>query len=201
MNNLRDHLDLFPENCHDLIVRISDDQNFKLLAKKSRQSKLGDYRYPIKGQTPQITLNKDENKYRVLITYLHELAHHIVYIDSGVSRHPHGPKWKKRFSQLLDIFLQAGCFPHPLNEAIKTHLVNPKASSYADTNLVKALRYFDAEKDKIILADLSENQLFKLSNGRIFKKGEKRRTRILCEEVNSKRKYLIHSFAEVVTVE
>ncbi len=201
LNNLDEHLQNFPAQSRDLLTDISSHYPFVLSIKKERQSKLGDFRYPLKNETPRISLNRDENSYRVLITYLHELAHLIVFLDEGRSRNPHGPKWKKRFAQLLHIFNEQDIFPAPLKEAVSKHILKPKASSHADVNLLKALRVFDGESAHILLDDLLEKQLFRLKNGKVFEKGLKRRTRVLCREISTNRKYLIHSQAEVIPVE
>lgn len=200
MNNLVQHINIFPENSRDLLLNISRDYQFRLVVKNERISKLGDYRAPHGNSLPMISVNKDKNSFRILITFLHELAHHIVWLEAGRLKNPHGAKWKKRFSQLLDIFLQSGAFPEPLQNAVGRHILNPKASTHADTGLLAALRYFD-ENSQTLLSEIPENQLFKLSNGRIYRKGKLRRTRVLCLEMGSRRKYLIHSLTEVTTIE
>ena len=200
VNNLNQHISVFPDQSHDLLRSICRDYTFNFHVKKSRQTKLGDFRYPIKNEVPVITVNRDENKYRVLMTFLHELAHLIVYLDKGRSRNPHGPRWKQTYSNLLDIFYQKNIFPEKLKESVYHHILKPKASSYADVRLLKALREYDAEKDTLTLIELPENQLFRLNNGKVFEKLEKRRSRILCREIDSKKKYLIHGHAEVVPV-
>ncbi|HEY0655966.1 MAG TPA: transcription elongation protein SprT, partial [Chryseosolibacter sp.] len=68
---------------------------------------------------------------------------------------------------------------------------NPKASSFADAELTKALRSFDKNADKYTaLSDIPEGSIFNFQ-GRYFKKGKTKRTRVLCCEVNSKRNYLV----------
>jgi SprT protein len=67
--------------------------------------------------------------------------------------------------------------------------------------LTKALRSFDDKAhNDIVLSDLPEGSTFQL-NGRYFKKGKLRRTRILCKEVNSKRQYLVPAEALVSNVQ
>jgi hypothetical protein len=201
VNNLSEHIQVFPENAHKQLASLCVDLDFYLKLKKKRKSKLGDFTYPRNGETPKITLNEDENLYRNLITFLHELAHLLIYLEHGKRRDPHGPAWKKQYSRLLHMFLQTNTFPYPLDEAIKLHLLKPKASSHADSTLLDALRFFDQQNEQVILKDLPVDQLFKLHNGKIYQKGELRRTRILCRDVQNQRKYLIHAYAEVTTVE
>jgi SprT protein len=201
LNNLSEHIQVFPSSVHILLENICQDYTFQLRIKKERLTKLGDFIYPIGNEIPKISVNKDSNQYRVLITFLHELSHLIVFLEVGRSRNPHGPRWKKRFSQLLHIFQEQNTFPSPLKEAIDHHIIRPKASSYADVHLLNALRSFDSDISKIILLDLPFNQQFRLNNGKVFQKGALRRSRIICIEISSQRNYLIHSHAEVFPVE
>ena len=200
MNNLAVHLDIFPENSRKFLLSISADLGFVLKVTSKRESKLGDFRYPLKNQAPSISLNRDENTYRVLMTYLHELAHLIVFLEEGRTKNPHGPKWKKTYSHLLHMAYDADIFPQEIKEEVFSHILKPRASAFADAKLLKALRKFDPENGKIILDEIEPGGLFRLNNGRVFKKGEKRRTRILCLEVGGRRKYLIHHHAEVEAV-
>jgi hypothetical protein len=75
---------------------------------------------------------------------------------------------------------------------------NPKASSQSDAMLLKLLRKYDQDLDQTntYLEDLSEGESFNL-NGREFKKIKKRRTRSLCVDEKSGKKYLISEFAKV----
>ena len=201
MNNLTENIQIFPSQSETLLENICRDYPFQLRIKKERVTKLGDFIYPRNKEIPKISVNIDSNEYRVLITFLHELAHLIVFLEVGRQKNPHGARWKKRFSQLLHIFQEKDIFPSPLKEAIDRHIIKPKASSYADIHLLNALRAFDQKTSKSILLDLPLNQLFKLKNGKVFQKGQLRRSRILCMEVSSQRKYLIHSHAEVFPFE
>ncbi len=201
MNNLADYIQIFPSQSETLLENICRDYPFQLKVKKERVSKLGDFIYPIGKEIPKISVNIDSNEYRILITFLHELAHLIVFLEVGKQKNPHGARWKKRFSQLLHIFQEKDMFPSPLKEAINLHIIKPMASSYADIHLLNALRSFDRQNSKSILLDLPLNQLFKLKNGKAFQKGHLRRSRVLCIEVSSQRKYLIHSHAEVFPFE
>lgn len=201
MNNLIKHIEVFPEIAHEQLKSLCIDLDFDLKIKKKRKSKLGDFTYPRKGERPRITLNEDENLYRNLITFLHELAHLLIYLEHGRGKDPHGPAWKKQYSRLLHMFQQSRTFPQPLDKAIETHLLKPKASSHADSSLLDALRSFDPHTEHVILKDLPIDHFFKLHNGKIYQKGELRRTRVLCRDMQNHRKYLIHAHAEVTALE
>jgi hypothetical protein len=79
----------------------------------------------------------------------------------------------------------------------------PKASSARDLFLMKELSKYDPvelEENTCFLSDLKPGIQFELS-GRIFKKGETRRTRVLCEEVGTGKKYLIAQLAKIKPIE
>jgi hypothetical protein len=165
-------------------------------------SKLGDFRYPFKGKTPVITVNNDLNPYHFLITFLHEFAHFTVLDKYGKKVMAHGPEWKSEFSDLIVPFYTIGVFPEELNPHIIRLIEKPKASGFGDMGLLKALRTYDKNPGNItILNELNEEVLFKLMNGRVFRKKQKRRSRFLCYEPASRKNYLIHGMAEVIPLE
>ena len=76
---------------------------------------------------------------------------------------------------------------------------NPSASSARDLFLMKEMSKYDEatqQKTTFFLADLATHTHFELA-GRKFKKGETRRTRILCEELETGKKYLVSRLAKV----
>jgi SprT protein len=166
----------------------------KITAK--RKSKHGDFRITPQG-TSLITINASSNSYRFLLTLIHELAHWYTYKTFGHRVKPHGREWKQTFQQLMLPFLIPEIFPEPLLMPLARHLKNPKASAAADIELVKAFRYFDPPKDTVAVADIEEGKQFKLEDGRVFVRGEKRVKRYLCLEVNTERRYLFSAVAEV----
>jgi hypothetical protein len=79
--------------------------------------------------------------------------------------------------------------------------VSTKASSCSDIGLSRVLKKYDLHKTDVLhLEEVPTNSLF-LLQGKCFKKGELRRKRYLCEDVQSKRMYLVHALAEVKLVE
>ena len=79
--------------------------NFKLKIKKSRTTKYGDYRPPMKNTNHQITINNDLNEYAFLITLIHEIAHLSNWEKHKSKVKPHGEEWKSEFKTLMDHFL------------------------------------------------------------------------------------------------
>lgn len=78
-------------------------------------------------------------------------------------------------------------------------MLNPKASTGADLFLAREVRKYDHQENgkKIIyLSDIKPGTDFSLK-GRQFKKEATRKTRILCLELHTGKKYLISGNAEV----
>jgi SprT protein len=174
---------------------------FELKLSKSRQTKVGDFTSRKSKSHPRITLNDDLNPYLFLTTYVHEVAHLHVFLKYGHRVDPHGEEWKQVFIDLLIPLLWEHIYPEEILHELRRHMVNPKASSFADTKLTEAFRLFDKNKNHAaVLSQLPEGSTFQLQ-GRYFKKGKLRRTRILCKELKSKRDYLVPADALVQNVQ
>jgi SprT protein len=163
---------------------------FHLKITKPRNSKLGDYCYhPAKGHA--ISVNANLNQYSFLITYLHEVAHLKVQKANFKKKLPHGKEWKDAFRKLLEPVMLENIFPSDVLIALQHYHKNPTASTGSHSLLANTLSNYDIPKDgATILNSLHHNELFEL-NGRIFAKGELRRTRYLCKELKSGKNYII----------
>ncbi|MCA6363021.1 MAG: SprT-like domain-containing protein [Bacteroidetes bacterium] len=171
--------------------------DFKLKIKRSRQSKYGDYRAPLPGTNHQITINHDLNPYAFLLTLVHEVAHLLTYERHGHRVKPHGEEWKTAFKDLMRPVIRLDVFPADVRAAIISYMQNPAATSCSDLQLMRTLRRHDDEQAKYIhLETLPFDAVF-MYNGRRFRKGEKRRTRYLCIELDTRRKYLFSALADV----
>ncbi len=174
---------------------------FELKVSKSRQTKVGDFTSRRSKSHPRITLNNDLNPYLFLTTYVHEVAHLRVFLRLGHKVDPHGEEWKTAFTDLLLPLLWETFFPEEILHELRRHMINPKASSFADTKLTEAFRIFDKNKTHAaVLSQLPEGSTFQLQ-GKYFKKGKLRRTRVLCKELKSKRNYLVPADALVTNVQ
>jgi len=162
-----------------------------------RVTRHGDYRRMPNGMH-QITVNASLNKYRFLITLVHEIAHLVAFEKFGRRIKPHGIEWKQTFQQLMLPFIRPEIFPTKLLPVIAHHFKNPKASSSTDANLAIALKEFDIEeRKKPYIYELPYGCIFRIYNGKSFKKGNKRIKRYECTELATGRLYLFQPNAEV----
>lgn len=164
---------------------------FQLKLTRSRQTKVGDFTSHKILTRCRITLNRDLNPYLFLLTYIHEVAHLHVYVRYGGHVDPHGEEWKNFFKKLMEPMLQPGIFPADVLVLLSKHMANPKASSFADAELTRALRAYDANAEQYTaLSDIPEGSIFHFQ-GRYFRKGKLKRTRVVCSEVKTRRNYLV----------
>ena len=163
-----------------------------------RVTRHGDYRRLSNGQH-QITVNVTLNKYRFLITLVHEIAHLVAFERFGRSIKPHGSEWKRTFQELMVPFIRPEIFPNQLLPLIARHFKNPKASSSTDAQLSIALKAFDGTQhtDTSYVYELPFGSVFRIYNGKLFKKGNRRIKRYECIEMATGRMYLFQPNAEV----
>lgn len=189
-----------PPEAAGYCVKLWEYFGFEFKIKKSRQTKLGDYRYSPKTKKHTISINNDLNPYSFLVTYLHEVAHLVTFEQYGHKANPHGAEWKLNFRKVARPVLNETVFPEPVLLALKNYFKNPKAASCSDPFLYNVLKQFDEPSGKILLKAIQLGASFDF-NGRKFKKLEKKRTRAVCLELKSNRRYLISEIAEVSPVE
>ncbi|MGV9004901.1 SprT-like domain-containing protein [Flavobacterium sp.] len=162
-----------------------------------RQTRHGDYRKAVNGKH-EITVNSNLNKYRFLITLVHEIAHLVAFEKFGRFIKPHGNEWKMTFQRLMLPFIRPEIFPHSVLPLVANHFKNPTASSDTDARLAFALKQFDERKaDVYFIHEVPSGSLFRIKNGRIFKKNGLRVKRYECLEIESGRLFLFNANAEV----
>ena len=187
-----------PAKSVDRVLNWIKTYNIHFKISKSRKTKLGDYRPPIRSTHHRISVNHDLNPYSFLITFVHELAHLIVFENFGRRVQPHGPEWKSQYGALLQTFLSDNTFPDDITEVLKKSARNTRASSTTDLQLSRALARYDKPSGKLKLEELEAGSVFVIENGRKFKKGEKIRTRYKCRNMQNNRFYLFHPLTPVV---
>lgn len=131
------------------------------------------------------------------MTLIHEIAHLVAFKKFGSNIKPHGNEWKYTFQQLMVPFIRPEIFPGQILPLMARHFRNPTASSDTDATLSLALKQFDKENDKNYIFEIPYGSLFRIHNGKIFKKGAQRIKRFECQEVSSGRTYLFNPNAEV----
>ena len=161
-----------------------------------RVTRHGDYRKGVNGKH-EITVNANLNKYKFLITLIHEISHLVAFEKFGRNIKPHGDKWKYSFQILMVPFIRPEIFPSNLLPLLARHFKNPKASSDTDEKLSLALKQYDEQNDKNYIFEIPNGSVFRISNGKIFKKIAQRVKRYECVEINSGRIYLFNPNAEV----
>lgn len=188
-----------PVSAVDSIYEMLLSNNISLKINKKRHSKLGDYRPATKTLPARITINNDLNPYEFLIVLVHELAHHYTFAHFGRKHQPHGQEWKNNFKELMIPYMNEAVFPEDLVFALKEYFFTYNLSPSGKLKLKQLLRTYnsDTESDLMKLDKVAEGQLFITSNGRVFKKLEKLRTRYMCVCMQTQRKYLIHQMAQV----
>lgn len=188
-----------PDGTFEHVVRYVHHYKVHLTISKQRKSVLGDYRHAGWGGNHRISVNGNLNKYEFLITLLHELAHLLTYDQFKNRAEAHGKEWKNEYSTLLVDFVQQKVFPADIEKALQKSISNPAATANGETELLLVLRTYDAAKKDGYhhIIDIPEEALFQTDNGKIFRKGAKRRKRFECVEVKTGLHYSFSPITEV----
>jgi hypothetical protein len=187
-----------PEAFITYVVSLFQASNVRFKIVPGRATKLGDFRAGMNGEKHTITVNGDLNPYSFLITTVHEFAHLHTFNTFGNRVSPHGNEWKSAYRQLLLPLIDSPELPEDIRKALMNSLVRTKASSCSDHGLSRVLLNYDKPKEGVIILEhLPKNSTFVL-NGKQFVKGDLRRKRYICQEVKSKRSYLVNSLAQVI---
>jgi hypothetical protein len=186
-----------PEQSVHFCFELIKSNNVHLKIVNERQTRHGDYRRAIGGKH-EITVNANLNKYRFLITLVHEISHLVAYEKYGRFIKPHGNEWKITFQRLMVPFICPDIFPHSVLPLVANHFRNPTASSDTDARLAYALKQFDERKPDVnFIHEVPSGSMFRIKNGRIFKKIGLRVKRYECLEVKTGRLFLFNANAEV----
>ena len=186
-----------PEHALDPVFELIRTFGVHLKIVNERVTRHGDYRRDAGGYH-QITVNSSLNKYRFMITLIHEIAHLAAFEKYGHNIKPHGDEWKLTFQRLMVPFIRPEIFPPSLLPLLARHFRNPKASSDTDATLSIALKQFDERSsEKNYIFEIPYGSNFRIYNGKIFQKGAQRVKRFECVEVGTGKVYLFNPNAEV----
>jgi len=190
-------LKYLPEHAVEPVFELIKTNSVHLKIVNERQTRHGDYRKHPSGKH-QITVNANLNKYRFLITLVHEIAHLAAFEKYGRMIKPHGDEWKITFQRLMVPFIRPEIFPNAVLPLVANHFRNPTASSDTDARLAFALKQFDERKPDIhFIHEVPSGSFFRIKNGRVFQKKGLRVKRYECLEVKTGKLYLFNANAEV----
>jgi SprT protein len=189
-----------PAAAHEYVGDLLTSRDVAVRVSRPRLTKLGDHRPPRPADPRhRISVNDDLNPYAFLTTLLHEIAHVDVWEKHAGRRRrprPHGPEWKGEFSAILAPVVAARWLPDDVAAALGSSMRNPAAMSCSDRGLVLALaRYDDPAAVRQRVEDIPLGGLFRVSNGRVFCRGRRVRTRYLCLEPTTGAEYRVHALA------
>ncbi len=178
-----------PENSVDAVFELIKTYHIHFKIVNGRVTRHGDYRKNPDG-SHQITVNATLNKYRFLMTTIHEIAHLVAFQKYGRFIKPHGLEWKQTFRLLMLPFINPQVFPAEVVPFVANHFKNPSASSDTDAILSMQLKKFDAPTNKVFVDELPLGTIFKIENGRVFKKGKLRVKLFECTDLKNNQVYL-----------
>lgn len=190
-----------PEKAVEPCFELIKNYGIHLKIVNERQTRHGDYQLLPNGQH-KITVNANLNKYRFLMTLIHEIAHLVTFLKYGKYVKPHGQEWKHTFTCLMLPLLRPEVFPPSLLPLLAKHFKNPSASSDIDVALSLAMQTYDNTlKTKQFVFELPYGSFFRTDDGKIFRKGNQKIKRYECVEVYSKKKYVVqpHAMVELLT--
>ncbi len=192
-----------PAGAFEPVVQLINQYKVHLTVSKARKSVLGDYRHAGIGANHKISVNGNLNQYEFLLTLLHELAHLLCFEQYRNRVEAHGKEWKNIFSILLVQFVKLDIFPADIQKSLKKTILNPAATANGETALLLVLRKYDTTQKEghSFVAHLAEGVLFESLQGRVFKRGKKRRIRIECVEVSTGHIYSFSALTEVRIVQ
>ena len=134
-----------PENSTGYILDWFQSNPVHLRLSKSRSSKFGDYKVPVKNFPARISVNRNLNRFDFLITLVHEMGHHEVWIETSalvqgpgfprrkVRPRPHGKEWKNHYRRLMKPLMKESIFPEEVMLSLVRHFEDPCASSKSIT--------------------------------------------------------------------
>lgn len=192
-----------PEGSFDQVVAYLHQYKVHLSVTRRRKTVLGDYRHPFRGSTHRISINSNLNKYEFLVTLLHELAHLLTYEQYQNKVEAHGKEWKQCYATLLIEFIRMNVFPADVVKALQQSVINPAATANGETALMMVLRRYDPVKREgyYHIIEIPTGSIFQTEDKRVFRKGEKRRSRYTCVEIKTGLQYTFSAMYEVKLLE
>lgn len=195
--------DILPPGSSPFIISLLEDYQPELVFSQRKSRRLGFYQVSTKQTVERISLNLNQKPLGLLITLLHEVAHMHVYHKHGRAATPHGKEWKSVFAALLNGMAAIGTLPLEDVKVIRLVAHHPTASYYSKVDISRFLVAHDeayAEKVLKLLYDLDQGSKFRMTDGRVFHKGEIVRTRFRCRLEGTRKIFLIGGYVPVEPV-
>ncbi len=185
--------EFLPEHAIAYVSALLVNNPITIILSRPRSTKMADFRVMQNKSKPEITINNNLNKYEFLITLLHEYAHFLHWQKFSFSRKPHGKRWKNHFRDLLLPILSPDVFPQDVLVPLISFFNKPLASGNTHVALTKALQKYSVFNGLVPLTDLQEHELFSISAGKVFQKGQMQRKRYKCLCKNNGKIYFVNA--------
>ncbi len=170
------------------------EENAQLTISKPRKTKLGDYRPPLEKSYHRVSVNGDLNPFAFLLVTIHEFAHLLVWNNHKNNVKAHGNEWKNLYINLFEQYKHF--FPENLQTILQDHFKNLTSATLNNPMLIRNLVHMDSDFEITMVNDLKKGDVFDF-NDKKFQIIEKRRTRYLCKNINTGKKYLVSGVAIV----
>lgn len=190
-------LDRLPDSARAYTASCLQNQLFLLKITNPRRVRLGSFRAAPRGGVAQITINNDLGPFSFLLVLLHELAHHLVWKHYGRKVAPHGKEWKAVYADLLIPLLEQHMLPESLEAGLLAYLRKTSATFQSCKPLLSALNLLEGKGEMLTLADINDQDSFRLQDGRIMIRHQKLRTRYKCYYPANKRYYLVPASVQI----
>jgi hypothetical protein len=190
-------LDHLMEGSLDQVIEWLERYHVSLTITRKRNTKMGDYRPPVRRNAHRISINGDLHPMAFLVTLIHELAHLVIWEEYQRKVKPHGEEWKNQFRQMLSEIYSLGVFSPDFEDIIQNFIKGKLSYRSFNQQFDKRIHENDHSNTMLLLSEIPFNSSFSIHNGRTFVKMEKLRTRYRCREVKTGRLYLISGLAKV----
>jgi hypothetical protein len=110
---------------------------------------------------------------------------------------PHGKEWKQIFTSITVPFINNGIFPEELTGPLRQYFLNPPASTFSNPDISRLLSAYDDNGGSVLLETLPSQSLFRIHNGKTFRKLEKIRKNYRCLCLDNKKYYTVKPTALV----
>lgn len=189
-----------PPSAVDWVYAYLDRHRVHFYITRGRRSKYGDYRWP-QGEHNyhEMSVNGDLPPLFFLWVFLHEAAHletHLLHRGAA----PHGHEWQAEYARLMT--LTVDFFPPEVQPSISRLASRIPLNRKLMREVEMRLRG-GVDPSAVHLDDLPAGTLFRLAAKPdiLFRSVERRRTRWLCVDMQSGRRYTVSATAEVTPAE